>query len=194
MEIRFANKNDNKLRIAELLYETDRYIYPYWFKTKQEGIKVLSSLLDEHDSLFSLNNFIVATMNNQIVGILHFFNGSQNLTFNYSQLANTNFNYNHVVKNYILPLEEKVNKNSAYVFGLRVADAYTRQHIGESLMNSFLKTLKPNTTAMLDVLADNKPALALYLKTGFQIDSTYKGYNGYRMHKPICHSMSQIKN
>ena len=41
MEIRYAKETDDFKKIAKLVYETDRYIYPYWFASKEEGICVL---------------------------------------------------------------------------------------------------------------------------------------------------------
>lgn len=43
--IRKANKNDNLERIAELIYNVEPYIYPYWFENLENCKKYYQSLL-----------------------------------------------------------------------------------------------------------------------------------------------------
>ena len=56
MVIRFAKETDDPRFLAKLIYETDRYIYPYWFKNKSEGIERIAELIKIKDSLFYFKN------------------------------------------------------------------------------------------------------------------------------------------
>ena len=63
--IRKATIEDNLKDIAELIYSTDDYIYPYWFETVDKCREELSVLLVEENFFFSINNLYVArTMGN----------------------------------------------------------------------------------------------------------------------------------
>ena len=54
LEIRKASLEDDLLRIAELLYKTDPYIYPYWFETLDKCTKELSELLQVDKFIFAI--------------------------------------------------------------------------------------------------------------------------------------------
>ena len=58
-EFRKANSNDNILEIATLLYNTDPYIYPYWFESLDNCLSVLPKLLLEEKFFFNINNLYV---------------------------------------------------------------------------------------------------------------------------------------
>lgn len=190
MKIRLANKKDNFETIAKLIYETDRYIYPYWFQgDKTEGIKVISNLMKDSRTSFYYEKCIVAEIQGKIVGMLLFFDETSGLDYQYSEIINHNFNYLHTIKNYIIPLEKSIGKNESYVAGIRVDDGFMRRGIAEKMMNFYFEKLKKGHKVFIDVLLENVPATCLYKKVGFKILQEYKGYNGYRKKKPICYSM-----
>ena len=45
LKIRKATTNDNLQEIAELIYCTDQYIYPYWFESLEKCVEELPSLM-----------------------------------------------------------------------------------------------------------------------------------------------------
>ena len=191
MEIRYAKETDDFKQIAKLVYETDRYIYPYWFASKEEGICVLEDILKRPNSSYYYKNCIVAVVDGKIVGVLLYFTDKSPIDYDYSDLTCKNFNYNHTITNYVVEVEKEIQKNSAYVVGIRVDENYTRRHIAENMFEYFFKQLQKGSKVLLDVLVENAPAFALYKKIGFEITSEYKGYNGYRMKKPLCYSMEK---
>ena len=61
IEFRRANLNDNLDDIAELIYKTDPYIYPFWFNNNiEEAKKYLKQLLTRPNNLFNIDNLYVA--------------------------------------------------------------------------------------------------------------------------------------
>ena len=189
MKIRQAKNTDDFKTIARFIYETDRFIYPYWFKDKNEGIDVLAELLNQKGSSFYYKNCIVAIVDNKIVGVLLYFTDKSKFSFDYSKIIDKNFEYNYVLNNYILKIEKEVNKNQAYIAGVKVDDNYTRRYIASGLINYLFSILSKEYTVCLDVLEENVPAICLYKKVGFKITNTYNGFNGYRKRKPLCYSM-----
>lgn len=57
--IRKAQKTDDYMQIAKLIYLSDAYIYPYWFDCIEDGQKVLAQMLDL-PTLYNLENITVA--------------------------------------------------------------------------------------------------------------------------------------
>ena len=189
MIIRFANENDDKKTMAKLLYETDRFIYPYWFDSKEEGIEVLARLMEIPNCLFYFKNTIVAIEDDKIVAILTFFTDKTDLSYDYQEFIDFKFEYAHVIKNFVFGVMNEVRNNESYVFGLRVDENYTRRHIAQSMFEFLFKQFSKGHVMHLDVLVDNLPAVALYKKVGFEIIRNYNGYNGYKKRKPPCFEM-----
>lgn len=193
MKIRYATENDDFNVLARLMYETDRYIYPYWFEeNKDEGIKVIAELMKQENTSFYYKKCLVAEIDGKIVGMLVYFNKECPLDFKYSKIIDKNFNYNYTLTKYFIPLEKSVEENETYVAGIRVDDLFTRRGIAEALLRYLFKILPKNSNVTLDVLVKNTPALKLYQKVGFEIVEAYNGFNGYRKRRPPCYSM--VKN
>ena len=192
MVIRYANETDDFKALAKLMYETDRYIYPYWFKTKEEGVEEISKLLKRENTSFYYKKCIVAEIDGEIVGILLYFDDESPLDFAYADITSKNFNYSYTLKNYVIPLEKSIKENQSYVAGLRVSDNHARQGIAQSLFKFYFNSLKKGTCVRLDVLVENERAFNLYKKIGFEITSKYKGFKGYRKKRVECYSMQKI--
>ena len=59
--LRRARGDDNMEEIARLIYQTDPYIYPYWFNNNEdEAVRVLVPLIQERGFIFYYENFYVA--------------------------------------------------------------------------------------------------------------------------------------
>ena len=187
MEIRVANKNDNKKEIAELIYDTDKYIYPYWFKSVENSIKTLSEMIDG-ETIYSYDKCLVAIKDNKIIGLLVFATKENIKNNDYRKWINQSFESSHVIKNYIISTEKEIKDNMACAICVCVNKAYRRQGIGSELFRAFAKMFK-SYTLQLDVLQINTPALGLYKSMGLKVEKEYYGYNGYRMRKPLCYSM-----
>lgn len=192
MVIRYANEKDNFKTLAKLMYETDRYIYPYWFETKEEGIEEISKLLTKEHTSFFYKKCIVAEVDGEIVGMLLYFDDTSPLDFAYADIISKNFNYSYTLKNYVIPLEKSIKENQSYVAGVRVSDTHSRRGIAQSLFKFYFDSLKKDTIVKIDVLVENEPAFNLYKKLGFEIVTKYQGFNGYRKKRVECYSMQKI--
>ena len=60
MVFRKATEKDNLKKIAELLYYTDPYIYPYWFENLDKCRIELPPLLIQEKFFFNVNNLYIA--------------------------------------------------------------------------------------------------------------------------------------
>lgn len=64
---RRAKYTDNFIEIAELIYKTDPYIYPFWFKNDmEEAIEILSKKLVKKD-LYSITKIFMLHMIKQLI-------------------------------------------------------------------------------------------------------------------------------
>ncbi len=192
MNIRFAKKTDDAKVLAKLIYETDIYIYPYWFSDKNYGVEKIAQLIKNKDSIFYYENCIVAEAGGEIIGIIMFYKNDGGFKYDYKDIASISFESAHVINNYVLSLQNEIKNNTYYVFAVRVDDRFLRQGVACKMFDFAFNSALKNSVFEIDVLKDNIPALNLYKKVGFKIVEEYKGYNGYRKKKPPCYNMSKI--
>ena len=190
MEIRFANKLDNFLEIAELIYETDKYIYPAMSNSKSETIKILIEMI-KRNTIYNYNNCIVAIHNSHIVGLIVFATKQNVSKNNYDKWINSDIKCNYLIKNYILNCEKNIMDNQISLVCVCVKQDFRRQKIGSSLI-SYLFQQFPTKEFFLDTLKNNVEAINLYTSLGFKIMQECKGFNKKYQRKPICYHM--IKN
>ena len=113
--LRRATIDDNFSEIARLIYETDPYIYPFWFNNNiDEAIKVLVPRMKEAGFIFYYENFYVAYSKelNKIVGICGAIDKTTNLDYDYTSLINVNDNYKFTVNNYLKVLIDEVEEKN----------------------------------------------------------------------------------
>ena len=190
--IRKANKTDNLKQISELIYNTDPYIYPYWFESLNNCKKILPKLILEDNFIFNINTIYIAINNetNEIIGLSSIIDKSTNLEYDYDNLSQ-NKNTTHTIKNYILPMINTIKtKNIATITNMCIKKEYRNMHIGYNLLKTVIEEYKNNNNQNVefiefDVLAHNPSAIKLYQNLGFkQISNIEKGFNGYHMKKP----------
>ena len=191
--IRKAKKDDNLEKISELIYNTDPYIYPYWFKSLNNCVKELSPLLLEDKFFFNINNLYVATYNDSIIGVVCIIDKNANLNYDYSKLIEKNENYKFTIENYIYGLIDEVKEsNFAYISNVCVDEKYRGQHIGNYMLNKIIEIYKDKLydEIVLDVLAQNPSAIKLYQNLGFkQFTEIFSGFNDPKKERPQVFSM-----
>ena len=129
MIFRKATKDDDLRKIAELLYYTDDYIYPYWFKSLKRCKKEMPPLLLKDKFFFNINNLYLAINDNVIVGLVCVVDKGTDLTFDYSDLKKVNARYAFTIDNYIVGLIEEVkNSDYAYISNVCVDPIYMLEH------------------------------------------------------------------
>ena len=73
VHFRRATKEDNLSQIAELIYNTDPYIYPYWFDNDEDKCKeFFKEAILQEGFLFHYDNLYVAhdITTNEIIGVI----------------------------------------------------------------------------------------------------------------------------
>ena len=180
IDLRRARKDDNMEEIAKLIYQTDPYIYPFWFN---EAIRILSEYILKPNFLYNYENIYVAydKTNGHIVGIVCAIDYTMDLDFDYDELASINENCAFVVKNYIKLLIEEVQKNkSMYIVNCCVDKDYRSKRIGTVMLGNFIKLMEKAgyDTIEFDCLLHNVRAKNLYHSLGFKEMYTGIGFNG----------------
>ena len=193
--IRKATKEDNLEKISELLYYTDPYIYPYWFKTLDNCKKELTPLLLEDKFFFNINNLYIAINkeNNEIVGVTCIIDKNTELDYDYSKLKEKNESYSFTIENYIEGLIKEVKESEfAYISNVCVDEKYRGMHVGNTMLNYVIEVYKEKLykEVVLDVLANNPGAIKLYQNLGFeQFTEIFSGFNNPKEEKPPVFSM-----
>lgn len=189
MEIRVAKKSDNLNQVAQLIYETDNYIYPAMSENKEQTIKILIEMI-KSNTIYNYNNCIIAIQDSQIVGLIVVLKPA-NSTSNYDKWLNSNKMCKHVIENYILKCEENLQHNQISIICVCVKTEYRRQKIATQMLY-YLFNMFPNQHFQLDTLKTNLAAINLYKSVGFQIEEEHKGYNRFYQRKPICYNMKKF--
>lgn len=162
---------------GELLYLTDKYIYPAAFANAQNMGKVLHFLSKIDNGLFSLKNLNVAIVDGEVCGAIV---GCRNNIWDNNTLKKVFFEAgldfpecaDDVEENYFR--YEANNEIGDYVLCLCVSPAFRGKGVAKTLMKEYLKNKKE---VSLECLMDNLAALNLYRSLGFKIISQYDGYS-----------------
>lgn len=183
---RRARLSDKMDEIAELIYETDPYIYPFWFdNNKEEGVRVLSEKMLEPGFIFYYDNLYVAYDKtvDRIVGVICALDKSIDLNYDYSNLEAVNSNYEFTIKNYVKPIIEEVKDfrpDTLYLSNVCIDTGYRGKKIGTKLLGYFIKQMEKagyNQFA-LDCLLHNLRAKNLYHGFMFKEMKEIIGFDG----------------
>ena len=183
---RRANKDDTMEEISELIYDTDPYIYSFWFNNdKEKCIEFFKEEMLKEGFIFNYNNLYVAydKTQNKIVGVICAIDKSVNLEYNYEELQNINDYYKITIKEYIIPIEKKkknYDNETIYIPNLCVDKSLRGKKIGTKLLGYYIKQMEEagfNKFA-LDCLLHNLPAKNLYHSLGFKEMKLMNGFDG----------------
>lgn len=194
MEIKQATEKTNKREIAGLIYDTDPYIYPFWFGSKRNSIKTLCDMIGREGNIFYYKNIIVAEDNGHVLGIMVKLDENSIMNDDLNWLRSVNNNYAYTIDNYIGKMREYVKKDFIYISNVCVKKTHRRHHIAQSMFNYLFYNNKKSVKYELDVLADNPPAVALYKKMGFEKVSEQDGFNAADLPKPLVYTMVRKEN
>ena len=188
INIRCLRLTDNLEQVAELIYKTDPYIYPSWFKNYDSWKDVLVDLIKTNGSVFNYKNIAVAISANNIVGILIYLDESCDLTFDYDKYIKVNRYFKYAIKKYVIHLKDNFKQDIIYIPNVCVDEKYRNLKIATNLIK-FIKNKHKNKSLLLHCLKKNVPALNLYSKADFKVIKELKGFNlPYRI-KPKIYEM-----
>lgn len=183
---RRANENDNFEEIAELIYKTDPFIYPFWFRNNVENAKKeLSRLIGEPGFFFYYDNIYLAYSQeyNRILGIIVAVDKTVDLTYDYTALKSINKRYKYTIENYLEELIKEVeafDDDGIYISNVCVLDGYRGHKIGSKLLGYFISQMEEEKYDHfhLDCLLHNLRAKNLYHSFGFKEMKLITGFDG----------------
>ena len=190
MIVREVKEKENKEEIARLMYNTDPYIFPYWFKKVDKCVGTLVEMMEDENNVFNYKNIIVAEIENKIVGFLLSLKKDKNKGF-YDKWTRVNEEYSVAINDYVKKIEEYKKEDCVYIALTCVNKDYRRRHVALKMFE-YLFAKNGNKIYKIDVLKDNIPAIKLYEKLSFSIEETIKGFNGKCEEKPVVYTM--VKN
>lgn len=145
---RRANDKDNFDEIAELIYESNPYIYPYWFSNNvEECKKFFNKKIVDKGFFFHYDNIYVAydALESKIVGILVAIDKSVGLNYDYNDIVNVNQKYRFVVNSYLKEIIadlENFSTGAMYISNLCIDKKYRDKHIGTRLVGYFIAQME----------------------------------------------------
>ena len=182
--LRRARKDDNMEDIAKLLYDTDPYIYPYWFNNDiEEAANVIAPRMYEDGFIFNYENCYIAIdkETEKIVGVVCAITPDTNLEYDYSDLMNINNNYKFTIENYIKYLIDEVNeKKYMYLTNISIDVNYRSKKIGTRILKNFIEQMHESGYDEIgfDCLMHNLRAKNLYHSLGFKEVADGIGFDG----------------
>ena len=183
---RRATKDDNYEEIAKLIYDTDPYIYPYWFENSiDECIKFFKEEILKEGFIFNYNNLYVAydSTTNKIVGFICAIDKSVNLKYDYESLKNKNKRFEKVIEKYLYPILDEVEEyddETMYIPNVCIDKNLRGRKIGTKLLGYFINQMEEVgfNKFSLDCLLHNLQAKNLYHSLGFREIRLINGFTG----------------
>lgn len=182
--LRRAKKDDNMEDIARLIYQTDPYIYPFWFNDDiNEAIRVLAPKLQEPGFIYNYENCYVAynKEDGKIIGLVCAIDPTTDLNYDYSELESVNERYKFTIEKYVkLIINEVLEKKYMYFVNVCVDEAYRSRMIGSRMLGRFIEQMHGAgfIEICFDCLMHNLRAKNLYHGLGFKEVSEGIGFDG----------------
>lgn len=188
MIVRKVKKQENKEEIARLMYNTDPYIFPYWFKEEDKCVTTLIEMMEDENNVFNYENIIVAEIENKIVGFILYLK-KDNQVGCYDRWLGINEEYNVAINDYVKKIEQYRKEDCIYIALTCVNKDYRRKHVAKNMFEYLFSVRGKNKVYKLDVLKGNIPAINLYDSLGFYKENEIKGFNGKNKIKPAVYTM-----
>lgn len=171
--IRKLIKTDNLMQVAQIIYQTDDFIFPFLFGKKEKAIPRLKQLVELEHNAFSYQHIII-DIETEIKGILIEQNRSDNIKEerDYKQVFSTLSLILLAIKQvFLFPIFHFKLKEGRYIQNLTVDEKSRGQGIGTRLLLDALMRAKEDgiKKLYLDVEIKNHKAIKLYEKHGFVI-------------------------
>ena len=141
--IRPLSITDNLTDVVQLIFKTDPYIYPYWFRRYPNWKDILVDLIKTKGSVFYYKNIIVSIIDDKIVGILIYLTNDTDVGLNYDKYIMVNHRFKYTITNYILHLKDFVKEDNVYISNVCIDEQYRKQGHGTALIN-FIKHKYPS--------------------------------------------------
>lgn len=182
-------RQDDYLRgAAELIYDTDPFIYPYWQKHSMDFREEVFLLMQEDGFIFNYRNlygvfYQMPSGCEMPVGLLALLDAESQLEYDYSQLQQIDTHHDFVITHYVEKLiaQRRVMPDTALLgVCLSIGHQYRQIGLAEQLLRTILteKATAGYTEFHFDCLQTNSPAMGLYKKLGGRIIGEGIGFDG----------------
>jgi len=161
--------------IAGLIYDSDPYIYPAMFASRQEAEAVIPKMIRAGDQMFRRENLFVALDGTKVAGVLLWMRGP--LAWNrkvYEKSGGKSKYIGRVAMEY-LDLFAETPPDTVSLIRVSVKKDLWGNGIGSLLMESFLEA--ENGPYQLFVLSNNMGAVQFFREKGFIIRETRPGFS-----------------
>lgn len=177
--VRPMQPSDDAEVVAKLIYLSDVFIYPTWFDSIEDGIKVISKMIDLH-TLYNRKNILLAVNpDGKIVGALvgteESIDESEETIRQAFERANVKCDErtHYIYENYYAKMTN--DKESFYVANITVDPDFRHQGIGATLLHEAVQGKK---YSHLECVKENIGAWRVYQRLGFSIIEEYPGVYG----------------
>lgn len=183
--IRPITLNDDLTRVAEIIYATDPFLFPYIFGKGPKATEKIKALIALKNNSFS-HRFIHGMFDGDILLGLY-------IAYDAKEKTNDE-DFTRVFKGLkalglglkLLPIMNLLNpplKNTYYLQNLSVHESVRGKGTGKALLKDFYQRALDHghDTVSLDVALDNDGAMRLYLREGFQLIKKRKLFGLYPM-------------
>lgn len=186
IHIQKASIFDDFERIAQLIFGTDEYIYPFWFEDDPRPMDTLAKLIGIQGSIFYYDHIFVAVESDKIMGIIVYLHARSNLTYDYHDCYQRNFQYTY--DNYlshIIQQAKTASVDTAVLSNMCIAEEYRGRGLGVQIMSETVNAICAEgfRHLTLDCLAKNSAAMQTHQKAGFYLAGGDLGFNGYDPNK-----------
>ena len=179
LTVRKLTESDRLDKIAELIYFTDKYIFPYMFGGDLEQAKKVFVQMIKTDTIYNFDNIYAAFVDGEPVAIVIMKRTPLNIA--YQDMLNAYLSANSVIdarfgkvyNEYYALLNDE--PEGVYISNVCVDKAFRGMGIAKQLL---LAVLKDSEEYHLETVKKNAAARALYLSLGFEIVEEYAGFTG----------------
>ncbi len=172
--------------IAGLIYDTDPYIYPAMFNSKEEAEIIIPKMILANDTMFNSENIFIALSDDHVVGLVLWHRGPLNWNEDIYLLCGGNSPHWNEVKNRYFINYTSISRETVSL--VNVCTSIRGKGVGLTMLNSFMRIIRGPYE--LYVLADNHAAAHLYTKLGFVVTETTQGFS-LRDDVLLCYKMEK---
>jgi len=174
--IKKLTKNDDLKTVANLIYVTDPFLFPFLFgKNKQAALTKIEKLISLENNFFSYQNTVAYLENNKIAGICIFYESGQKNKQKLERNIFKVFNWYQVpvfifkTVFFLSFIETEGSSDSLYIQNLSVDKNFRGMGVGSKLINFVFEQAQKleYKNVCLDVATDNPRAKKLYERMGF---------------------------
>lgn len=188
-KIRPLQKGDDLDQVAKLIYLTDPYIYPDWFDSIEDGIKVIKRMI-ELPSLYNKENVTVAVLESGFVlGVLvakqaPFIEEIENAYLAFEKAGVKSDDRTKTVYNdYYSKLGNE--EDGYHISNVTVDENYRKRGIATALIKH---AIKDKSVCTLECIVSNDGAWKIYQRLGFEKISEFIGAGNV-----LCYKMKYEK-